>query len=101
VTSQQQEGMLSSTSSFIHIEPDAFRITAIKPSEDGDGWILRGANLTDELLKCRVQFHLPVKEVRFASLAEETLEELPVSSESSISFDAPPHKVITLKIRNH
>jgi alpha-mannosidase len=101
VISQQHEGSIRSTSSFIQIEPDDFHITAIKPTEEGKDWILRGVNLTDKPLKCRVNFHLPLKEVCFASLAEEPLEDVPVSSENSISFDAPPHKVISLRISNH
>jgi alpha-mannosidase len=101
VFSQQHEGSIRSTSSFIRVEPDAFHITAIKSAEDGKDWILRGVNLTDGLLNCKVHFLIPVKNVRFTTLAEELQEEAPAFSEDSITFDAPPHKVISLRISNH
>ncbi len=101
VISQQHEGSIGSTSSFIQVEPDAFYITAIKPSEDGKGWVLRGVNLTDGLLKCKIHFLIPVKEVLFTSLAEELQEKAPAFSGDSVSFDAAPHKVISLRISNH
>ncbi len=99
VISQPHEGVIATSGSVIHVEPDAFHVTAIKPADDEKGWILRGVNLTDDPLKCKLHFHLPVKEVRYANLAEESLEEVPVLSGESISFDAAPHKVITLRVR--
>jgi mannosylglycerate hydrolase len=92
------EGRLPSAGSFLGVQPDSFQVTAIKPSEDRTGWIVRGTNMGDESLQCTLQFHVPVSQVYFTNLAEEILESVELDAEGKISFPVPAHKIITLKV---
>ncbi len=92
------EGRLPSAGSFMRIQPDAFQVTAVKPAQDGAGWIVRGFNMGSETLQCTLQFQVPINTVYFANLAEEILEPVELEKNGRISFTVPAHKIITLKV---
>ncbi len=91
-------GRLEKQKHFLKVEPDTFHVTAVKPSADGVGWILRGCNLTDHPVDCVVQLPESINQVYLANMAEERQQKIPVSPDGQVTFTAGPHKVVTLRV---
>jgi alpha-mannosidase len=90
-------GSFSSSASFVDVEPGSFVISAVKETEDGKGWLVRGYNIgaveTSVTMKPWHRFRL----VELVNLAEEKMEVLEVAQDNSISFTARTHEIVTVK----
>ena len=71
---------------------------AAKESEDGEWLVLRCVNLTDEPTAGRWQLPFAPREARLARLDETPLGAAPLS-ESTVTFTAAPHAVVTVLVR--
>jgi alpha-mannosidase len=74
-------GKLPGKASFIQVEPEQFVISAVKTSEDGRGWVVRGYNLGGEEIKVRLKSLLPILNIDKINIAEEKLEEIKPGTE--------------------
>ena len=50
-------GHLPRTHSFLEIKPETLHLSAVKQSEDGEGWIVRILNQTDDAIDARVRLN--------------------------------------------
>jgi alpha-mannosidase len=91
-----ENGALPATKSFLTL-PLGLVVTAFKPCEFEDGYILRFYNTTAKTVKGEVSFGIPVKKVYNAGMNEETLNELKLES-GKAAVEAAPFRVITLKL---
>ncbi|HVN49869.1 MAG TPA: glycosyl hydrolase-related protein, partial [Acidimicrobiales bacterium] len=64
------EALLSEGRSLLAIEPTAVVLSALKPADDGDGFVVRVLNPTDEPLEARLTLDLPVRDVVSVRLDE-------------------------------
>jgi alpha-mannosidase len=71
---------------------------AAKESDDGEWLVLRCVNLTDEPTTGRWQLPFAPREARLARLDETPLGAAPLT-ESTVTFTAGPHAVVTLLVR--
>jgi alpha-mannosidase len=82
--------------SFISIEPDNLVMTALKPSEDGTGIIVRFYEASGEDTDAKITlFRKPVRVVK-TNLIEEEEDEIPF--EDTISMKIKPYEITSLKI---
>jgi len=86
---------------FLNIEPLACIISAIKPAEEDDGWIVRGYNTDNKSIRVVIQSWRPVKSVYRANLAEQIFEEIETRPDGTISLTVEGHKIFTLLLRCH
>jgi mannosylglycerate hydrolase len=90
-------GILPGQASLIQIEPVDFVISAIKPSEDGSGWIVRGYNIISSPLTLKIRTVIPsirAERVNLAELFEETIDPSP---DGSFSLQVKAHQIATIK----
>jgi mannosylglycerate hydrolase len=90
-------GRLAASGSFVETSPPAFSISAIKMSEIGPDWLIRGVNLSGEKITVSVKPWHVFKKVELVNLAEQKLMPLKPGLGGKVSFSARPHEIITIK----
>jgi alpha-mannosidase len=89
-------GEIPAQGSFISSSSEAFIISAVKATENGKGWLVRGVNLSSEPI------HLGLKPLRrfghaaLVDLAEEEISPLPVADDGSVTISATGHKIVSV-----
>jgi mannosylglycerate hydrolase len=90
-------GRLPKQVSFLEIVPSTFLISAIKMTEDGSGWLVRGYNSTDKNIPVFLKPCQPVQMAWRVNLAESGEESLDLAADGSIRFSAHPFEIVTIK----
>jgi alpha-mannosidase len=90
-------GRLPKQVSFLEIVPSTFLISAIKMTEDGSGWLVRGYNSTDKNIPVCLKTWQPVQMAWRVNLAESGEESLDLAADGSIRFSAHPFEIVTIK----
>ena len=93
-------GSLLAYGSFITVEPASFVVSAIVQSESGDGWLLRGYNLTAESIHVTLKPWKPYRKVDKVNLAEEKQASLKSGEAGKITFPVRGHEIVTIHFRN-
>lgn len=87
---------LPAEKSFVSL-PAGLTVTAFKPCEFEEGYILRFYNTTTKTVKGDAVFNIPVKKVYNAGMNEETLGEMKLEN-GKLAVEAAPFRVLTLKL---
>jgi len=90
-------GRLPAKSSFLLIDCEDFVLSAAKISEDGEGWILRGYNVSSNPINVCIKPMADFSRAAKASLAEEIQDFLPIRIDNSVTVSARAHEIITVK----
>jgi alpha-mannosidase len=93
-------GPLPASGSFLVVEPATFTITAVKQSEAGRGWLVRGVNLTDEPLQVKLKPWKPYKNAEHVNLGEQKLSALKPARDGTVSLPARGHEIVTILFRD-
>jgi len=96
VGSSIHEGTLPPSGSFVKVEPATFTVSAVKRSEDGRGWLVRGYNLTGEETGVTVRPWKLFKKVELVNLAEEKQLALKPDKDGRVSFSAGGHEIVSI-----
>ncbi len=91
-------GTLPCRRGFAQVEPGTLTLSAIKPADNGDGWILRLSNPTPKALKGTVRFALPLASAELVTLEEIAGEPLKITG-NKLSVTMDPKKIVTLRVR--
>lgn len=92
-------GSIDPGCSFLQTSNPSFVFSSVKAAEDGDGWVLRGYNLTDKPLQIELQIFPPPTAAAIANLAEEVIAPLTIST-GRLSFEAGSYQIITIRLSN-
>jgi mannosylglycerate hydrolase len=92
-----QTASVPTQESIITIQPDAMRLTALKPAEDGEGVILRLLNASSSNASGQIQFHIPVASVLKCHLDESEIMPLDLINKT-VQFSANPWELLTFRI---
>jgi mannosylglycerate hydrolase len=95
VTTTKHSGELAAKGSFISHSPEEFVISAIKESENGKGWVVRGYNASSETIQLNLKVLRKFKNIMQVNLAEETLTTLNSGEDGNISISVSGHEVIS------
>ena len=95
----RHKGSLPLEASMVTVEPAEFVITAIKQAESGEGWIVRGYSLADEVIRVRLRPWRPFSSSARVRLDEEWLEELEMGSDGSVELAVRPREIVTVRFR--
>jgi len=98
VTTDLHTGEMVSQGSFLSHTPAEFVISAIKECEDGEGWILRGYNLSSETIQICIKPLMRFANASLVNLAEEEIATLTVEKDGSITTAASGHQILSIKI---
>lgn len=98
MTTSVHTGVLPSKNSFVENSSENFIITTIKTTENGDGLIIRGYNLTSKSINVSLKLMIPIKLAQLVSLDESMIETLPISPRGLIELNVGGYKIVTLRL---
>ncbi len=90
-------GSLPSKASLVSVQPETFAVSAIKPAQDGNGWILRGTNLLTTPIQVELSSIFPLGKVFRARLDETNLEPLPLDEDGRVHVTVRGCEILTLR----
>jgi mannosylglycerate hydrolase len=90
-------GVLPHTASFLQASPDDFILSSVKTAEDGQGWIIRGYNLSAEPINLSLRMLVPFEHATKVNLAEEDLEVLSPVGSQGVKCAVKGCEVVTVK----
>jgi alpha-mannosidase len=90
-------GTLPRKQSFLSVEPANLVLSALKRAENGEGWVIRLYNPSPETIMGKIQFaQTPESAVRLS--LEEIQEEALLVTGNTVSIEAGPKKIFTLRV---
>jgi len=92
-------GTLPASGSFVKVEPATFVATAIKQSEEGNGWLVRGYNITGEAIHVTLKPCKRFKKVEQVNLAEEKLATLKPDKDGRVFIPVRGHEIVSVLFR--
>ncbi len=96
VSTNVHEGQLPASGSFVEISPSTFAINAMKESEDGSGWLVRGVNFSDEPTQVNIKPWRKFKKVERVDLAEQKIGSLKSTPDGIVALEARGHEIVTV-----
>ena len=93
-------GSLPPAGSFVETTPDTFVISAVKPAEDGRGWIVRGYNITAGPVELMLKPWKPFTKVELVNLAEEKQAALQPDKTGRVVIPVIGHAIISVRFHN-
>jgi alpha-mannosidase len=93
-------GTLPVSDSFVQVEPATFVVSAVKQSEAGNGWLVRGYNITGEALRVTLEPWKPFKKVEQVNLAEEKQSSLKPDKNGRVTIPVGGHEIVSVLFRN-
>ena len=89
-------GTLPASGSFVSVDNPSFAVSAVKETDDGRGWIVRGYNIGNDNISVTLTPWRKFKKAERANMAEETVGRLKVESSGGVTFKARVHEVVTV-----
>ncbi len=96
VATMMHAGDLASEGCMIDVNQPDFHITAIKEAEDKQGYIVRGYNQSEEAIQVQIRSHMLAKRAARVRLDEAYIEDLDLSADGSVSFEAEAKEIVTI-----
>lgn len=94
---QYQEAPEPARRSYLSLDNRHILMTALKPPQQGKGWIVRLLNPTDQLQTATIETHGRLEAARLVSMAEQDLAEYELV-EGKFKIKIEPHKIHTLRL---
>jgi len=85
------------TQSYLSFKSDKAVMTALKPPQEGNGWIVRFINPTDSEVSGTLTTHGTLKSAKLVNLAEEDKAEYTITN-NTITVKIAPNKIHTLRL---
>ncbi len=99
VQTGKSKGELPSELTFLKIEPEDLVFSSLKKAEDGDGFILRIYNPTNNFIEGRVQFFNSLNKVEQVTLEEIIIEEIKLLDDKSFKISLGKKNIGTFKVK--
>jgi mannosylglycerate hydrolase len=96
VNAPVQAGVLPSRGSFLQVEPEEFVVSAVKTTDNEDGWLVRGYNTSDKEIVVKLKPWKPFLQVERVNLAEEKTAGLQTGRDGLVEFAARGHEIATI-----
>jgi alpha-mannosidase len=97
VNTSLHTGSLPAACSLLQASPREFVLSAVKMAEDGQGWIVRGYNLSAQPLEAELMPWRSFARVEVVNLAEEVQDVLIPAADGSVLLAVGPHAIATLR----
>ena len=99
VQTGKANGKLPSELSFMKVTPDDLVFSALKKSEDGNGFVLRIYNPTEKDIEGKVEFYNSISKVEQVTLEEVLIKEINLNDKKSFTVSLAKKKIGTYKIK--
>jgi mannosylglycerate hydrolase len=90
------QGTLPVSGSFVVVTPGTFVISTVKSAESGAGWILRGYNITSELIQVKFKPWKSFRKAEQVNLAEEKQVTLKSDLQGCFTIPVRGHEIISV-----
>jgi alpha-mannosidase/mannosylglycerate hydrolase len=91
--------LLEEDRSLLSLSPGALVLSACKPAEDGDGFVVRVLNPTDEPHEAVLSFGIDVGAVGAVRLDESPVDQPVAQDGDAVRFPVPPHALRSVRVR--
>ena len=95
-TTALHAGDLPPNGSFVETTPETFVVSAVKAAEDGRGWLVRGYNITGEVITVSLKPWKPFTKVELVNLAEEKQSSLKPDETGRVTFQVRGHEIVSV-----
>lgn len=99
VVTQPGNGRLPAQLSFIQLEPGDLVISAIKPADDGDGWIVRFWNTTDRPAMAQLTTGFDIARAEQVDLLEDRPQPLSLREHRTVEVLVRGKQIVSLRLR--
>jgi len=93
-------GTLPISGSLVKVEPATFVVSAIKQCENGNGWLVRGYNITGEAMQVTLKPWKSFKQVEQVNLAEDKQATLMSDNDGRVTIPVRGHEIVSVKFQN-
>jgi alpha-mannosidase len=93
-------GQIQNQGSFVSHSPTEFVISAVKETEDGQGWLVRGYNITPEPIVLELKPLRRFTSVAQANLAEDVIQPLEFGENGSVSLPVTGHQIVSIRFED-
>jgi mannosylglycerate hydrolase len=100
VPTNQHTGSLPAQGSLIACDSPDFVITAVKAAEKGDGWLVRGFNMSDDPIQVILQTGIPFTTASEVFLDESHKRTISPESDGSLKLAVGDHEIISIKFEH-
>jgi alpha-mannosidase len=100
VSTGLHDGPLPACGSFVESSPQEFVISAVKETEDGNSWLVRGYNISGEEINVTLKPCRKFRRLERVNLAEEKLSALRPAADGRVEFTARAHEIVTIMLNN-
>jgi alpha-mannosidase len=100
VSTGLHDGPLPACGSFVESSPQDFVISAVKETEDGNSWLVRGYNISGEEINVTLKPWRKFRRFERVNLAEEKLSALRPAADGRVEFTARAHEIVTIMLNN-
>ncbi len=97
VSTGLHSGQLENSGSFVTHTPSAFVISAVKESEDENGWVIRGYNISAEPIQLNLKPLRPFLQAVQINLAENKISDLTPAADGSIRLTVKGHQIVSIR----
>ncbi len=89
-------GEIPAQGSFVSSSSEAFIISAVKATENGKGWLVRGYNVSSETIQVSLKPLRRFLHAALVNLAEEEISPLLTADDGSVIISAAGHKIVSV-----
>ena len=93
-------GCIESSSALVSCDSADFVITTIKAAESGDGWIVRGFNMSDDPIQMSLITQLPFSAASEVFLDESHKRSITSEADGSLKLAVGDREIVTIKFDN-
>jgi hypothetical protein len=99
VCTDAHPGSLPPSGSFVAVTPDEFVVSAVKQTENGKGWLVRGYNITGEEIAVKFMPWQLYNLVERVDLAENRQSDLKPAADGSVTITVKGHEIVSVIFR--
>jgi mannosylglycerate hydrolase len=96
VTTGLHTASLAPAGSLVESSPESFVVSAVKPAEDGAGWLVRGYNITAEPIQVTLKPWKLFPKVSLVNLAEEKQAALKPDGSGRVTVPVGGHAIVSV-----
>jgi mannosylglycerate hydrolase len=89
-------GEIPARGAFISPLPNEFVVSAIKATDNGKGWLVRGCNISSETIRFHLKTLRRFPHAALVDLAEEEISPLLIADDGSVAISAAGHKIVSM-----
>ena len=89
-------GMLASSGSLLSVDHPSFVISTVKAAENGNGWLVRGYNISSEPIQVNLKPFRCFTRTALVNLLEEKISPFELNADGSVKISTSGHQIVSV-----